>query len=121
MKKKTINDLLLSCEPQILTKAEKCLRRNTSISVKCFPEEQGCCYEGLIMERGNRVWMPNVILDNHGEVLDLYCQCQAKTLCVHKAILLLAARTMLETGCGDYKTATKQRIAERLAKILNLD
>ena len=72
------------------------------------------------MERGNRIWMPYVVLNSHCEVFDLYCQCQAKTLCVHKTILLLATKTMLETGCGDYKTATKQRIAEHLAKALNL-
>lgn len=120
MNKNTLNALLLSCEPQILSKADKCLQRNTSISVKCFPDEQGYCFEGFIMERGNRIWMPYVVLNSHCEALDLYCQCQAKTLCVHKAILLLATKTMLETGCGDYKTATKLRIAEHLAKALNL-
>ena len=55
MNKNTLNALLLSCEPQILSKAEKCLQRNTSISVKCFPDEQGYCFEGFIMERGNRI------------------------------------------------------------------
>lgn len=63
MNKNTLNALLLSCEPQILSKAEKCLQRNTSISVKCFPDEQGYCFEGFIMERGNRIWMPYVVLN----------------------------------------------------------
>ena len=47
MNKNTLNALLLSCEPQILSKPEKCLQRNTSISVNCFPDEQGYCFDGL--------------------------------------------------------------------------
>ena len=95
---------IASISPALRKKAELLLKSENFASLKNF----GDGFEAFIGVEGG-ILLPEVILDEDGNVLGYECQCGgSRRICVHVAAVLLGIEKMLPTGCDDYHEAIRK-------------
>ena len=101
-----LQEMIVSISSYVRKKAKLLLKSEEFESLKDF----GDGFEAFFAVDGG-ILLPQVILNEEGEVLDYECQCggsQNRRICVHIAAVMLGAEKMLLTGCDDYHEAVRE-------------
>ena len=95
---------ILFIDPKVQKKAELLLKSETFDSLKNFGDGG---YEAFIEVKGG-ILLPEVTMDEEGDVLEYECQCKGshrRMICVHIAAVMLGMVKVLQAECDDYHEA----------------
>jgi hypothetical protein len=99
-----LEKIIASIDGDTRRKAEKFLKSKSFVSLKYFRDG----YEAIIINK-NKLLLPQIVFTRSYKISEYECQCRqwdSENFCVHLAAMILGIEKMLETGCGNYHTAT---------------